>query len=102
MAKDYFIDSSFLREVDSPALLVYRKVVEANIGNMGHILGGFASLRPHVKTDKILEVVRMLQARNIDKFKCATIAEAEMLGMAEAGGCAVGLPAKRSQGEEAV
>ena len=38
-------------------------------------------LRPHVKTNKIAEVCRMMMDAGIHKFKCATIAEAEMLGM---------------------
>lgn len=38
-------------------------------------------LRPHAKTNKIAEVCRMMMDAGIVKFKCATIAEAEMLGM---------------------
>jgi D-serine deaminase-like pyridoxal phosphate-dependent protein len=39
------------------------------------------NLRPHVKTNKIAEVCKMMMDAGIYKFKCATIAEAEMLGM---------------------
>ena len=38
-------------------------------------------LRPHAKTNKIAEVCRMMMGAGITKFKCATIAEAEMLGI---------------------
>jgi D-serine deaminase-like pyridoxal phosphate-dependent protein len=41
-------------------------------------------LRPHVKTNKIAEVCAMMMASGISKFKCATIAEAEMLAMLDA------------------
>ena len=43
-----------------------------------------AHLRPHVKTNKINEVCKMMLDAGITKFKCATIAEAEMLAMIEA------------------
>src|SRR5262249_50702040 len=36
-------------------------------------------LRPHVKTNKMAEVCHMLLDAGITRFKCATIAEAEML-----------------------
>src|SRR3989442_110060 len=35
-------------------------------------------LRPHMKTHKLAEVIRMQMEQGIMKFKCATIAEAEM------------------------
>jgi D-threonine aldolase len=41
-------------------------------------------LRPHVKTHKSPHVAKMIMAAGITKFKCATIAEAEMLGISEA------------------
>ena len=40
--------------------------------------GGVDRLRPHIKTHKLPEVIRMQMAHGITKFKCATIAEAEM------------------------
>src|ERR1043166_5165061 len=65
-------------EVPSPALLIYPDRVEQNIQRMLQIAGGPERLRPHVKTHKLAEVVRMQLAHGIRKFKCATIAEAEM------------------------
>ena len=41
-------------------------------------------LRPHVKTYKNKEVTLMLLNAGISKFKCATIAEAEMLALCKA------------------
>jgi len=66
--------------VDSPALVVYRDRVLQNIALLKSMVeGDVASLRPHVKTHKMAEVARLLLDAGIRKFKCATIAEAEML-----------------------
>jgi D-serine deaminase-like pyridoxal phosphate-dependent protein len=67
-----------VKEVDSPALLIYPDRVEENIRRLIGIAGDVEKLRPHIKTHKLPEVVRMHLARGIHKFKCATIAEAEM------------------------
>lgn len=66
-------------QIPSPALLVYRDRVEENLRRMIALGGGVDRLRPHVKTHKMAEVVAMQLAAGISKFKCATIAEAEML-----------------------
>jgi D-serine deaminase-like pyridoxal phosphate-dependent protein len=66
-------------EVPSPALLVYPDRVEENIRRMIALTGGPDRLRPHMKTNKLPEVVRMCLTRGITKFKVATIAEAEMV-----------------------
>src|SRR5438477_2094763 len=65
-------------EVYSPALLVYPERIEENIRLMLRIAGGPDRLRPHIKTHKTPEVMRMQMAHGINKCKCATIAEAEM------------------------
>ena len=65
-------------DVPSPALLVYPDRIEENIRRMIRIAGGVERLRPHVKTHKLAEVVRMQMEQGIAKFKCATIAELEM------------------------
>jgi D-serine deaminase-like pyridoxal phosphate-dependent protein len=70
-------------EVPSPALLVYPERVEENIRRMIAVAGGVDRLRPHMKTSKIPEVVRMHVDQGISRYKVATIAEAEMA--AEAG-----------------
>ncbi len=66
--------------IPSPALLLYPQRVEANIERLLALAGNRERLRPHVKTHKLPQVVAMHQAHGIDKAKCATIAEAEMLG----------------------
>ncbi|MEJ7588665.1 MAG: D-TA family PLP-dependent enzyme [Ferruginibacter sp.] len=69
-------------DIDSPALLIYKDRVLENIRLLkGMVANDTSRLRPHVKTNKIAEVCRMMKDEGISKFKCATIAEAEMLAM---------------------
>jgi len=68
-------------QIDSPALAVYPTIIEQNIQLAIKIAGGTEKLRPHVKTNKMQEVCQMMIQAGINKFKCATIAEAEMLAM---------------------
>ena len=66
--------------VISPTLLVYPERVMINIETMIAIAGGTTGLRPHIKTHKTAEIINMQLKAGIHKFKCATIAEAELLG----------------------
>lgn len=70
--------------IDSPALLLYKDRVAYNINLMLQIAGDAERLIPHVKTYKMTELVRMQIMRGITRFKCATIAEAEMTAKAGA------------------
>jgi len=70
-----------IQQVDSPALLVFPEIVERNIAEMVRMVGDVKRLRPHIKTHKTSEGINMMQAAGINKFKCATIAEAELLGL---------------------
>jgi D-serine deaminase-like pyridoxal phosphate-dependent protein len=72
-----------IEEIDSPALIVYKERVQQNINSI-LAMKDAVQLRPHVKTNKIAEVCAMMLAKGITKFKCATIAEAEMLAMIKA------------------
>ena len=76
----YLINS--VEEIDSPALLVFPEIVQQNIRNAVKItqMTDCNALRPHVKTVKSAEPIEMCMAQGIYKFKCSTIAEAEMLG----------------------
>jgi D-serine deaminase-like pyridoxal phosphate-dependent protein len=65
-------------EIPSPALLLYPERIRENITRMVRISGGTHRLRPHIKTHKLPEIVRMQLDARITKCKCATIAEAEM------------------------
>jgi D-serine deaminase-like pyridoxal phosphate-dependent protein len=71
-------------KVDSPSLIVYPQRVRENISKLIAMTGDANLLRPHVKTNKIAEVCELMMDAGINKFKCATIAEAEMLGMIKA------------------
>jgi D-serine deaminase-like pyridoxal phosphate-dependent protein len=66
-------------DLPSPALLVYLDRIEENIRRMMRVAGGAKRLRPHVKTHKLAEIVRIQRSVGITKFKCATIAEMEMV-----------------------
>ncbi len=66
-------------EVLSPALLFYPERISKNIERMIEVAGSADRLRPHVKTYKCQEVVKMQMEAGIHKFKCATLAEAEMV-----------------------
>ncbi|AGA25591.1 D-TA family PLP-dependent enzyme [Singulisphaera acidiphila] len=68
----------------SPSLLIFRTILERNLEAMIALAGGADRLRPHVKTHKMAEIVRLAERKGIHKHKCATIAEAEMV--AQAGG----------------
>lgn len=71
-------------EVPSPALLVYPDRIRENIRRMIAIAGGPQRLRPHMKTHKMAEVIRLQIEQGVNKFKCATIAEAELTAGARA------------------
>lgn len=71
-------------QLDSPALIIDRHRVDSNIRHAVERVGDVRRLRPHVKTHKSAEITAMMIAAGITKFKCATIAEAEMLGAAGA------------------
>jgi D-serine deaminase-like pyridoxal phosphate-dependent protein len=69
-------------ELLSPGLLIYRDLVRQNLQDMIAMARGADRLRPHVKTHKMAEIVRMAEGLGIRKHKCATIAEAEMIAAA--------------------
>src|SRR5580692_10693814 len=78
----YEIDN--IDELDTPALVVYPERVRLNIARAVAMVGNAARLRPHVKTHKSPAVTRLMLEAGIRRFKCATIAEAEMLAVAGA------------------
>ena len=67
--------------LDTPALVIYPERVRKNIGILKSFVDDVARLRPHVKTNKCPQVTRLMIDAGISKFKCATIAEAEMLAL---------------------
>lgn len=73
-----------IHQVDSPALVAFPDRVKQNIELAIKMVGDVQRLRPHVKTHKSPDVAKLMMSAGITKFKCATIAEAEMLGMCQA------------------
>jgi D-serine deaminase-like pyridoxal phosphate-dependent protein len=71
-------------EIDTPFLAVYPDRIRENIRILKTFVPDVTRLRPHAKTHKSSEVAAMLMEAGITKFKCATIAEAEMLAAAGA------------------
>lgn len=80
--KWYRIDD--IAELDSPALVIYPDRVKKNIATAVSMIDDVLRLRPHVKTSKSREAIQLMLLAGIQKFKCATIAEAETLGICEA------------------
>ncbi|NQU53476.1 MAG: D-TA family PLP-dependent enzyme [Bacteroidetes bacterium] len=64
--------------VFTPAILVYPDRIKENIRRMVTLAGDASRLRPHVKTHKMGEVVKLQLEQNITKFKAATLSELEM------------------------
>ena len=69
-------------DLQTPALLVERTVLERNLSTMSAALPG-AQLRPHVKAHKCTALARLQATAGHHNFTCATIREVE--GMAAAG-----------------
>lgn len=77
MTPDWFRVAN-VADVPSPSLLVYPERITENVRRMIAVAGGPARLRPHMKTHKMPDLIRLQLALGITKFKCATIAETEM------------------------
>jgi D-serine deaminase-like pyridoxal phosphate-dependent protein len=73
-----------INELDSPALIVFPERVKHNIQLAIDMIGDVSRLRPHIKTNKSPDVSKLMLKAGITKFKCATIAEAEMLAQCNA------------------
>lgn len=79
-----WFDIKNIEEIDTPALLIYQARAKQNIEKAVALVHSIEQLRPHVKTHKLLEISEMMMQAGIHKFKCATVAEAEMLSIAKA------------------
>lgn len=71
-------------QLDSPALIFYPERIIQNISMLKNSIKEVSRLRPHVKTHKNAEITLLMLEAGIHKFKCATIAEAEMLATCKA------------------
>jgi D-threonine aldolase len=66
-------------ELLTPCLLVYPEIIRNNFREAIRMAGGTHRLRPHVKTHKTPQIVQIALELGIDKHKCATLMEAQML-----------------------
>jgi D-serine deaminase-like pyridoxal phosphate-dependent protein len=81
-SKWYYIKE--IDKLDSPVLVIFPERVKKNIHTAVSMVNSVGWLRPHVKTNKSAEATQLMLNAGITKFKCATIAEAEMLGTIKA------------------
>lgn len=66
-------------QIISPQLIYYEDLIRGNMQAMVKMAGNADRLWPHVKTHKMAALVRMqMNEAGITRFKCATIAEAQM------------------------
>src|SRR4051812_36829537 len=82
MAEQEWYIINNIDELDTPALVVYPARVKSNIDLLKTMIDDVSRLRPHAKSHKSIDATRLMLQAGINKFKCATIAEAEMQGMA--------------------
>jgi 3-hydroxy-D-aspartate aldolase len=84
LSKNTKMNISNLSQIDSPSLLIFKDKLEGNIAEMIKISGNVERLMPHIKTNKMENVVRFMISKGIKQFKSATIAEAELAAKAGA------------------
>jgi len=63
----------------TPAILLFPDRIEENIRRMIDLAGDPDRLRPHVKTHKIAELIKMQLRMGITRYKCATLSELKMV-----------------------
>lgn len=73
------------KDIITPALIYYRELLHDNIQTAIRTAHGAEHLWPHIKSHKMAELIRFSMEHGINRFKCATIAEAEI-----AAGCGAG------------
>ena len=73
-----------LEDLPSPALLFRESTIDRNLDLMVELAKGADRLRPHIKTHKCPEIISRHLSKGIKKFKCATIAETEMVAQSGA------------------
>jgi len=78
------IAPSALASLTSPSLVIFRERLIANLDGMLAMAKSPDRLRPHCKTHKMEQVIKLWLERGVTKHKAATIAECEMLASAGA------------------
>ncbi|MDA7920283.1 alanine racemase [Verrucomicrobiales bacterium] len=72
-----------IETVPSPSLCIDKDLVLSNLAKLLEMVNGNASLlRPHIKTHKCGEILKLQRELGINQIKCATIAEAEIAALA--------------------
>ncbi|MCL2833431.1 MAG: D-TA family PLP-dependent enzyme [Treponema sp.] len=80
LKNQYTLDNT--ADLISPALIYYKDIILDNTKKAISMAGDPQRLWPHVKSHKCAKMVRMQIELGITRFKCATIAEAEMTAAA--------------------
>ncbi|MGW9684256.1 D-TA family PLP-dependent enzyme [Flagellimonas sp. 2504JD1-5] len=77
--KDNWFEIKNVDAVDSPSIVLYNEHLKFNIDEMAALVNNKTDrLMPHIKTNKMPEVLKLLLAKGISNFKASTIAEAEI------------------------
>ncbi|MBR0464853.1 MAG: D-TA family PLP-dependent enzyme [Clostridia bacterium] len=82
MTDQEYLDQYRIKSEDdilTPRLVYYPEIIYQNIENAIKTAGGAERLWPHVKSHKTREIVLMQMHLGIERFKCATLAEADMV-----------------------
>lgn len=74
----YALSDIALAAIPSPALLVFAPLLERNLDAMLALAGTPERLRPHCKTHKTRDILRLLLERGVLRHKAATVREAAM------------------------
>ena len=72
-------------KIITPGLLISPEKIKDNIEAMIQISGTANRLWPHIKTYKMKPVIELQKDYGINRFKCATLSEVELLCKAEVG-----------------
>ncbi len=76
---DYKYEIKDTSEIITPQLVYYKDIIIENIRKAINLAGSAERLWPHVKSHKTAGMVKLQMEMGIKRFKCATIAEAEMV-----------------------
>ena len=72
-------------KISTPGLLISPEKIKDNIEAMIQISGTANRLWPHIKTYKMKPIIELQKDYGINRFKCATLSEVELLCKAEVG-----------------
>ncbi len=82
-----------IETVPSPSLCIDKDIVLSNLAKLLEMVKGDGSLlRPHIKTHKCGEILKLQRELGINQIKCATIAEAEIAAIAGVGDVLIAYP----------